>query len=102
MNDEFGARPFVRSVADRRLEGVAGGVAHYLSIDSNAVRLVWLLAVPFTGGLAPPAYFALWFLLPEGQHRLGRGAGVGARTRRPHRWGHRAHRPRAPSSCWRS
>ena len=67
MEDQAGTRTLMRSATDRKLGGVAGGLGHYLGVDANAVRLVWILAVPFTGGLALLAYVALWFLLPEGE-----------------------------------
>ncbi|HLG71093.1 MAG TPA: PspC domain-containing protein [Chloroflexota bacterium] len=66
MYEDSTARPLLRSITDRRLGGVAGGLAHYFHLDPTLVRTLWVLAVPFSGGLALLAYFALWLALPEG------------------------------------
>ncbi|HEU0166261.1 MAG TPA: PspC domain-containing protein [Chloroflexota bacterium] len=58
-------RTLERSADDRRLGGVAGGLAQYFDVDPTLVRVLWLIAVPFTGGLALLAYLGLWLLLPE-------------------------------------
>jgi phage shock protein PspC (stress-responsive transcriptional regulator) len=59
-------RHLARSTYDRRLGGVAGGLAHYFNVDPTIMRVLWLIAVPVTGGLALLAYFGLWLMLPEG------------------------------------
>ena len=58
-------RTLERSSYDRRLGGVAGGLAQYFDIDPTLLRVLWLIAVPITGGLALLAYLGLWLLLPE-------------------------------------
>ena len=53
-----------RSTADRRIAGVAAGVADYFGVDATAVRAAWLVSVVFAGvGLL--LYVVLWIVLPE-------------------------------------
>lgn len=50
--------------SDKKIAGVAGGVANYLGIDPTIVRIIWVCAVLFAGfGLL--AYLICWFLMPE-------------------------------------
>lgn len=53
-----------RSVKDRKIAGVAGGIGEYLEIDAAIVRLVWLLAILF-GGAGFLAYLIAWIVIPE-------------------------------------
>jgi phage shock protein C len=53
-----------RSVKDRKIAGVAGGIGEYLEIDPAIVRLVWLLAI-FFGGAGFLAYIIAWIVIPE-------------------------------------
>lgn len=55
----------VRSTTDRKIAGVAGGLAAYLNLDATLVRILWVLAV-FGGGFGVLAYVVLWIVLPEG------------------------------------
>ena len=53
-----------RSVQDKKIAGVAGGMAKYFNIDPTVVRLVWALAIVFAGaGLL--AYIVCAFVIPE-------------------------------------
>jgi phage shock protein C len=55
----------VRSTTDKKIAGVAAGLADYFDLDPTIIRLVWLLAVLFAGtGLI--AYLILWIALPAG------------------------------------
>ena len=38
-----------RSVKDKKLGGVCGGIAEYFEIDSTIVRLAWVLFTLFVG-----------------------------------------------------
>lgn len=38
-----------RSITDKKLAGVCGGLAEYLGMDSTIVRLILVLAVLFAG-----------------------------------------------------
>ncbi len=59
-----GRRP-KRSVRDRVLGGVAGGLAAELGLDANVVRLAFLFAGGLTFGLAVLLYLLLILVLPE-------------------------------------
>jgi phage shock protein C len=50
---------------DRQLAGVAGGMAEYLDIDPTIVRILWILAGLFSGGLMILAYIILAFVTPD-------------------------------------
>ena len=52
-------------MADRKIAGVAAGIADYLDIDVTLVRVLWLLAA-LIGGTGFLAYIVLWIALPEG------------------------------------
>jgi phage shock protein C len=51
-----------RSVRDRKIAGVAAGIADYLNIDVTVIRLLWLLSI-FVGGVL--AYIIAWIVIPE-------------------------------------
>jgi phage shock protein C len=50
------------------LGGVAGGLAHYLSVDPVLVRVGWALVAVLTGGAAIVAYVIGWIIIPEEGH----------------------------------
>lgn len=43
------SKKLYRSKDDKVFAGVLGGLGEYLGVDSNLIRLVWLLIVVFTG-----------------------------------------------------
>src|SRR5262245_4922808 len=55
-----------RSMTDRKLGGVCGGLAEYLDTDATVVRLIWAIAAVIPGcivlGIA--AYVIAWFVIP--------------------------------------
>ncbi len=53
-----------RSVTDRHVAGVAGGLARHLDVDPIIVRVVLVVAV-FFGGAGLLAYIGAWVLVPE-------------------------------------
>ena len=53
-----------RSRSERVLFGVCGGVARYLGVDADLVRVLWLVSVA-AGGLGWVLYIAAYFLVPE-------------------------------------
>src|SRR5208282_1189603 len=59
------SRRLHRSLTDRRVGGVCGGIAEFLEADSSIIRIIWLVSLLFfgVGGLA---YLLLWFILPAG------------------------------------
>jgi phage shock protein C len=65
----------VRSTNDKKIAGVAAGLADYFDLDPTIIRLVWLLAVLFAGtGLI--AYIILWIALPPGPTGIERTSSV--------------------------
>ena len=53
-----------RSLSDRHLAGVCGGLAEHFGLSSGRLRLVWVLATLFTAFAGVVLYLALWYLLP--------------------------------------
>jgi phage shock protein PspC (stress-responsive transcriptional regulator) len=53
-----------RSTTDRRIAGVAGGIARHLDIDPTIVRVL-LVVLIFFGGAGALVYGAVWLFVPE-------------------------------------
>lgn len=60
----IGPRRLTRSVDDRMIAGVCGGVARYLGVDPTLVRVGTAL-LTLAGGIGIAAYLVAWLLLPE-------------------------------------
>jgi phage shock protein C len=58
-------RRLYRSVADRRIGGVAAGTATYFDIDPTISRVLWLVLAIFTGGAFVIVYLVMWAVVPE-------------------------------------
>ena len=60
-------RRLTRSMTDKKIAGVCGGLAEYFSVDATAVRLVWcvlsILCGAVVGGVI--AYLLAWFIIPR-------------------------------------
>ncbi|MDA8237227.1 MAG: PspC domain-containing protein [Chloroflexi bacterium] len=56
-------RRLYRCRHDRRLAGVAAGMAEYLELDPTLVRVLWILSV-FLGGFTIVLYVILAFVIP--------------------------------------
>ena len=54
-----------RSLTDRKVAGVCGGVAEYLGWDPTLVRLLWVI-LTLLGGSGVLIYIVLWIVMPEG------------------------------------
>lgn len=66
MNDsKLPVRRLYRTVDDRMLGGVAGGLADYLKVDPVGIRLLFAALTLFSGGVFLLVYLAGWMLLPE-------------------------------------
>ena len=52
-----------RSVREKMIGGVCGGLADYFSVDVTLVRLIVLVAT-FAGGVGFLAYLAAWIIIP--------------------------------------
>jgi phage shock protein C len=55
----------VRSTTDKKIAGVAAGLADYFDLDPTIIRVVWLLAF-LCAGAGLLAYIILWIALPAG------------------------------------
>ena len=64
-------RRLFRSRTDRVLTGIAGGMAEYLEVDPTIVRILWVLATIFTGGLVLLLYIVLAFVIPVNPYHGG-------------------------------
>ena len=64
-------KKLVRSMSDRWIAGICGGIGEYFEIDPNVIRVVWVIVTVLTGFVAGIIiYILLWILLPEeGQAR---------------------------------
>jgi phage shock protein C len=58
------AQPLCRPIEGRMLAGVAIGIARYLRVDVNVVRIVFAV-LTVVGGAGLPIYLAGWLLIPE-------------------------------------
>ena len=58
-----------RSVSDRQLAGVCGGLAEYLGVDSTIIRVLSVVLAIYPGALIGGviAYLIGWFVIPESQ-----------------------------------
>jgi phage shock protein PspC (stress-responsive transcriptional regulator) len=56
--------PLYRPYENRMIFGVCAGIARYLNVDVNVVRIVFA-ALTLVGGAGIPVYIAGWLLLPE-------------------------------------
>lgn len=62
---------FYRSVKDKQIAGICGGLGEYLNVDSNLIRIVMILFFVLTGFLGVIAYLIAWMIVPlEGESSL--------------------------------
>jgi phage shock protein PspC (stress-responsive transcriptional regulator) len=53
-----------RSETDKKIAGVAGGMAAYFGVDPTLVRVAWLIFGLMAWGIL--AYVIFWIVLPKG------------------------------------
>jgi phage shock protein PspC (stress-responsive transcriptional regulator) len=73
-----------RSVDDRVISGVAGGMAELWDIDPSLVRIAWVVLTPFTAGFTILLYVVMAIILPEepvGSPGYGAGSSPGTAAR---------------------
>jgi phage shock protein PspC (stress-responsive transcriptional regulator) len=63
------AKELRRSLTDKKVCGVCGGIAKYFEIDSTLVRIIYVVFVFASAGWAIPLYIILCLLMP--MERLG-------------------------------
>ncbi len=56
-----------RSISEKRIAGVCGGLAEYFNVDISLVRLAWVVLTIVPGAIffGVLAYLAAWVLMPE-------------------------------------
>jgi phage shock protein C len=67
-------RRLYRCRADRKLAGVAGGMAEYLDLDPTLVRVLWILSI-FFGGFSILLYIILAFVMPPEPYAVPSSSG---------------------------
>lgn len=68
MSDE--SRPRLTRSPDRRLGGVAAGIADYVDVDPTLMRVLFVVAFFLGFGTIILVYIALWFIMPESDEAL--------------------------------
>jgi len=58
------AKKLYRSVDDKKIAGVCGGLGDYFDIDPTIIRLA-LVALVLAGGSGILAYILAWIIVPE-------------------------------------
>ena len=54
-----------RSLSDRKLAGICGGLGDYVEVDSTLIRVAWVLLAFLSGGIGLLAYLVLIFVIPN-------------------------------------
>ncbi|MDZ7363023.1 MAG: PspC domain-containing protein [candidate division KSB1 bacterium] len=66
---ETGQRRLYRSLVNRYIAGVCGGVAEYFNVDPVVVRIIWFFSI-FVHGIGIFAYIAAWIIVPENRFAI--------------------------------
>ena len=74
---EPAVRRLMRSRTERTCAGVCGGLAAYIDWDPTIVRLLWILAIFLSSGMALFAYLVFWIVMPEAPAYSSAYAGYG-------------------------
>jgi phage shock protein C len=70
MSNMSGGKALVRSRDNRIIAGVCAGVADYLGMDINLVRVLAVLLAILTGGIGGVLlYLVAWAVIPEAGHK---------------------------------
>jgi phage shock protein PspC (stress-responsive transcriptional regulator) len=65
MNGSGGRKVLVRRRDNRIIAGVCAGVADYIGMDVNLVRVIVAVVTLFTVGVGILAYAIAWVVIPE-------------------------------------
>ena len=63
MNNDI--KTLTRSIADRMVAGVCGGLAKYMGMDPTVIRLIFVLLFFVTGPGVLLAYLIMMIIVPE-------------------------------------
>lgn len=88
-------RRLYRCRHDRKIAGVASGVAEYFDLDPTPVRVAWFLSI-FFGGLGIFLYIAMALIVPNEPYTADEAAAIAAGDSLP---AHR-HQARGGSTRW--
>jgi phage shock protein C len=58
-------RKLYRSISQRQIGGVCGGLAEYLNMDPTIMRLIFVAGFFLTGSLTFWIYLIMWIVVPE-------------------------------------
>ncbi|MEO9482229.1 MAG: PspC domain-containing protein [Ekhidna sp.] len=64
LDDDKAIKKLFRSIDDRVLGGVSGGIASYFGTDPVVIRVLFVLSI-FLGGAGLLVYLILWIITPE-------------------------------------
>lgn len=59
-------KKLTRSVSDRKIAGVCGGLAKYFNVDPTVIRILALVAL-LCASVGFWAYIIVWICAPEGE-----------------------------------
>lgn len=54
-----------RSISQRQIGGVCGGLGEFLNVDPTVMRLIFVAGFFLTGSLTFWAYLIMWIVVPE-------------------------------------
>ncbi|MGE4484198.1 MAG: PspC domain-containing protein [Oscillospiraceae bacterium] len=61
----MGEKKLRKSLTDRKIFGVCGGIAEYFGVDSTVIRLIWAISI-VVFGMGLLAYIVAAIVMPEG------------------------------------
>jgi phage shock protein C len=61
-------RKLYRSITQRQIGGVCGGLCEYLNMDPTIMRLIFVAGFFLTGSLTFWVYLIMWIVVPESTH----------------------------------
>ena len=65
MNDDKNMKQLKRSLQNRKICGVCGGIGEYLNLDPTVVRLIWIVLAIASFGTGLIAYIIAAVVMPE-------------------------------------
>ena len=54
-----------RSIKERKIGGVCGGLGEFLDADPTIIRLLWAIMTLLSIGVGIIAYLLAWIIIPE-------------------------------------
>lgn len=65
FSSEANVNRLYRSVSNRRVAGICGGLAEYFNVDPFLTRAIWVISIFATHFATLLAYFVAWAIIPE-------------------------------------